>query len=91
MWVGDVQVADHSGGYTPFEADVTQYAQCGEPFRLTIRVNNELTMTTIPPGVISVGADGRKEQRYFHDFFNYSGLHRSVWLCATPQAHIDRE
>ncbi len=88
VWVGDVQVADHSGGYTPFEVDVTQYVQCGEPFRLTIRVNNELTMTTIPPGVISVGADGHKEQRYFHDFFNYSGLHRSVWLCATPQAHI---
>jgi beta-glucuronidase len=88
VWVGDVQVADHSGGYTPFEADVTQHVQRGEPFRLTIRVNNELTMATIPPGVISVGAGGRKEQRYFHDFFNYSGLHRSVWLYATPRTHI---
>ncbi|HTA04219.1 MAG TPA: beta-glucuronidase [Streptosporangiaceae bacterium] len=88
VWAGDVQVADHCGGYTPFEADVTQYVQCGEPFRLTVRVNNELTMATIPPGVISIGTDGRKKQRYFHDFFNYSGLHRSVWLCATPRTHI---
>jgi beta-glucuronidase len=56
VWAGDVQVADHCGGYTPFEADVTQYVRCGEPFRLTVRVNNELTMATIPPGVISVGS-----------------------------------
>jgi beta-glucuronidase len=88
VWAGDVQVADHAGGYTPFEADVTQHVRCGEAFRLTVRVNNELTMATIPPGVISIGADGRQEQRYFHDFFNYSGLHRSVWLYATPQTHI---
>ncbi len=88
VWAGDVQVAEHAGGYTPFEADVTQYVRCGEPFRLTVRVNNELTMATIPPGMISIGADGRRKQRYFHDFFNYSGLHRSVWLYTTPQTHI---
>jgi beta-glucuronidase len=27
-------------------------------------------------------------QRYFHDFFNYAGLHRPVWLYTTPVAHI---
>ncbi len=35
-------------------------------------------METIPPGVVSHGAGGRKRQRYFHEFFNYAGLHRSV-------------
>jgi beta-glucuronidase len=88
VWAGDVQLAEHSGGYTPFEADVTRHVGGGEPVRLTVRVNNELTMATIPPGVISTGAGGRKEQRYFHDFFNYSGLHRSVWLYATPRAYV---
>src|ERR1019366_23458 len=29
-----------------------------------------------------------KKQRYFHDFFNYSGLHRSVGLYKTPHAHV---
>src|ERR1019366_3796921 len=29
-----------------------------------------------------------KKQRYFHDFFNYSGLHRSVWLYKTPHAQV---
>ena len=30
-----------------------------------------------------------KRQRYWHDFFNYAGLHRTVWLYATAQARID--
>jgi beta-glucuronidase len=88
VWVADTVVADHVGGYTPFEADVTPHVRCGEAFRMTVRVNNELTTATIPPGMISVTAGGRKRQRYFHDFFNYSGLHRSVWLYMTPPAHI---
>jgi beta-glucuronidase len=29
-----------------------------------------------------------KRQRYWHDFFNYAGIHRSVWLYATDPAHI---
>ena len=45
-------------------------------------------METIPPGVVSHGAGGRKRQRYFHDFFNYAGLHRSVWLYATPPSGV---
>jgi hypothetical protein len=46
-------------------------------------------MATIPPGVISISAGGQRTQRYFHDFFNYAGLHRSVWLYATPGTSID--
>jgi beta-glucuronidase len=68
LWAGDVEVADHVGGYTPFEADVTDHVRGGEPLRVTVRMGNELTMATIPPGVISVTADGRAKQRYFHDF-----------------------
>jgi beta-glucuronidase len=36
---------------------------------------------------VEEGPRGRK-QTYYHDFFNYSGLHRSVWLYCTPQAHV---
>ena len=43
-------------------------------------VNNELTWQSIPPGVVNDHADGGRRQHYFHDFFNYAGLHRSVWL-----------
>jgi len=88
LWAGDAEVASHAGGYTPFEADVTDHARAGEPLRVTVRVGNELTMATIPPGEISVTADGRRKQRYFHDFFNYAGLHRPVWLYSTPRDYV---
>ena len=57
VYVGDTEVARHVGGYLPFEADVTDLVEAGQEFRLTIGVNNELTMETIPPGVIEIGAD----------------------------------
>ncbi len=88
LWADAVQVAEHTGGYTPFEADVTEQVRCGEQLRVTVRVGNELTMATIPPGVTSRGASGQQRQRYFHDFFNYAGLHRSVWLYTTPRDFV---
>ena len=94
MWAGPAQastepVAEHTGGYTPFEADVTALVTLGEPLRVTVRVGNELTLDTIPPGVISARPGGHRAQRYFHDFYNYAGLHRSVWLYTTPPSFID--
>ncbi|HWG15517.1 MAG TPA: beta-glucuronidase [Streptosporangiaceae bacterium] len=89
LWANDTRVAEHTGGYTPFEADVTALVTFGEPLRVTVRVGNDLTLDTIPPGVISTSSGGRRTQRYFHDFFNYAGLHRSVWLYATPPSFIE--
>lgn len=88
VWIGDEQVAEHRGGYTPFEVDVTEHARPGQELRVTIRVNNELSMETIPPGRVNLRADGSRTQQCFHDFYNYSGLHRSVWLYSTPRAYI---
>ena len=58
----------------------------GESFRLTVVVNNELTWESIPPGTIETKPDGVRRQHYYHDFFNYAGLHRSVWIYATPRS-----
>ena len=57
-------------------------------FRLTVGVNNELTNITIPPGVITVTDDGGRKQDYLHDFFNYAGLARSVWLYSAPAVRV---
>ncbi|KAJ5757799.1 uncharacterized protein N7511_006493 [Penicillium nucicola] len=89
VYVNDHLVAEHVGGYTPFEADITELVAAGEKFRLTIGVNNELTRETIPPGEITVGeGTGRRIQTYHHDFYNYAGLARSIWLYSVPQEHI---
>jgi beta-glucuronidase len=83
VWVDDVEVVRHEGGYTPFEADVTAHVRPGAESRVTVVVDNRLTWHSLPPGIVE---DGR--QTYFHDFFNYAGLHRSVWLYCTPAAHV---
>ncbi|MGV2900562.1 beta-glucuronidase [Microbacterium sp. AGC62] len=89
VYVNENPVARHIGGYTPFEADITQLVAPGEEFRLTIGVNNELTNVTIPPGAVYVDSLGRRKQSYRHDFYNYAGLARSVHLYSTPTQHID--
>ncbi|OQD86680.1 hypothetical protein PENANT_c007G01307 [Penicillium antarcticum] len=89
IYINDRLVAEHVGGYTPFEADITELIAAGDKFRLTIGVNNELTHETIPPGEITTGeASGRRIQTYHHDFYNYAGLARSIWLYSVPQQHI---
>ena len=88
VWINDTLVVEHEGGYLPFEADLTEILEPGTTARLTVCVNNELSWATIPPGVVEETPNGRR-LKTFHDFFNYAGLHRSVWLHTTPRAFID--
>jgi beta-glucuronidase len=88
VWVNDHEVLSHEGGYTPFEADITEFATPGAEVRVTVVVNNTLSFQSIPPGVVEQTPSGPR-QRYWHDFFNYAGLHRSVWLSATPRARVE--
>jgi beta-glucuronidase len=87
VWANDVEVVSHEGGYTPFEADITDHVTAGQPVRITALINNTLHWQSIPPGVIEDTPAG-KRQRYWHDFFNYAGIHRTVWLYATDPAYI---
>ncbi|MFB9832702.1 beta-glucuronidase [Actinoallomurus acaciae] len=89
VWWNDVEIGRHEGGYTPFECDVTGHVRIGETARVTVVVDNRLDLTSIPPGIVDVLPDGRRRQRYFHDFFNYAGLHRTVWLYTTPRVYVE--
>ncbi len=89
VFVNDTEVGSHKGGYMPFEFDITDLVTPGEEFRLSVAVDNRLDFTCIPPGQVHTLADGRERQEYMHDFFNYSGLHRSVYLLSRPARHVD--
>jgi beta-glucuronidase len=89
IYVNDEFLVEHQGGYTPFEADISHLVAPGETFRLTIAVDNTLTYSTVPPGMVTVSPQtGKKQQTYMHDFYNYAGLARSVWLYSVPEQHI---
>jgi len=89
VYVNDVLVVEHVGGYTPFEADISDHVEPGTSFRLTVGVDNELSIHTIPPGHVNVVDSGKRRQSYHHDFFNYAGLARSVWLTGIPETRVD--
>ncbi|XP_020862670.1 beta-glucuronidase [Phascolarctos cinereus] len=97
VWVNGVHVTEHEGGHLPFEVDISKLVQSnpGEPNRITIAINNTLTLHTLPPGMIEHMTDRSRYpkdyfvQKTYFDFFNYAGLHRSVFLYTTPVSYID--
>lgn len=89
IFINDTEVARHQGGYMPFEADITEHLSAGEEFTLTIAVSNVLTNETIPPGRVVTRDDGTKSQTYLHDFYNFAGLARSIWLYSAPEVRVD--
>ncbi|WP_448854629.1 beta-glucuronidase [Corynebacterium frankenforstense] len=88
VWVDGHEAGSFKGGYMPFEFDITDHVTAGEEFLLTVRVDNRLDNTCIPPGIVTELPDGRHQQNYLHDFYNYTGVHRSVTLVARPQRHV---
>lgn len=74
---------EHEGGFLPVIAEITSLILPGRN-RLTIQANNELNETSIPCGAVRSKPDGTKQAQGYFDFFNYAGIHRSVWLVQTP-------
>ena len=88
VFVNGVEVVSHVGGYLPFEADITDHVTAGEEFTITVAVDNRLSWESIPPGYVDQDSDGRDVQHYFHDFYNYAGIHRSVSLYTRPAVAV---
>jgi len=38
VWINDIQIGSHKGGYTPFSFDITPYLISGKPQKLAVRV-----------------------------------------------------
>ena len=88
IFVNGKEVARHVGGYMPFAADITDHVSAGQEVTLTIAVNNVLTNETVPPGRVVTKDDGSKAQTYLHDFYNYGGLARSIWIYSVPSISV---
>lgn len=85
VWVDDRAVGSHTGGYLPFEIDITDAVVAGETHKLTVRVSdpdNDRSRWTPPFSEIPHG-----KQSWYGPL---SGIWQSVTLEARPPAHITR-
>lgn len=89
VYVNGILAVSHEGGFLPFSAVVTEIVRYNTFNKIVVLVNNELNVTSIPCGETKTLKNGRKISKPYFDFYNYSGLQRSVKLIAYPKEHIE--
>jgi beta-glucuronidase len=88
VYVNGKECGSHEGGFLPFELNITSAVKQGEMNHLSIKANNELSEKTLPCGMVKQLMNGRKIAAPYFDFFNYAGIHRSVYLMQRPQEYV---
>ena len=75
VWMNGFLAGSHTGGFTPFEIDVTDYLVKDGENLITVRVDSTINEMTTPP----IGVD----------WFNYGGIFRDVFLNGTGDLWFD--
>ncbi len=89
VFVNGRAVGGHEGGFLPFSLDITEAIRYNETNQVVVKGNNELADDTLPAGQTKILPSGRKMTKPYFDFFNYAGIHRSVWLVSVPNCAIE--
>ncbi|AXC11345.1 Beta-galactosidase [Acidisarcina polymorpha] len=74
VFVNDVHVCDHEGGFTPFDCEVTNVLKPEGNF-VVVAVDDSRRPDTVPAMKT--------------DWWNYGGLTRQVFLVDVPQSYVD--
>lgn len=69
VWINAEFAGSHTGGFTPFEYDITRLIKFGEKNLIAVRVDSRLSKFTVPPMGV--------------DWYNYGGIFRDVCLYGT--------
>lgn len=75
IWLNGKFAGSHTGGFTPFEIDITGMIEYDKKNLIVIRVDSSKDKFTIPPAGV--------------DWFNYGGIFRDVYLNGTGESWID--
>ncbi len=88
VYVNGIEVGSHEGGFLPFIFDISDAVNYEGKNTLVVKANNELDETTLPCGGVTTLKNGKKLLKPYFDFFNYAGIHRSVWLMSMGEKCI---
>jgi beta-glucuronidase len=75
VFVNDMHICDHEGGFTPFDCDITSALQADGKNFVVVAVDDSRRADTVPA--------------FKTDWWNYGGLTRQVYLVDVPQSYID--
>lgn len=93
VWINGNFVGEHTGGYLPFEFDISRIVKRGKN-HLVVLVDNRLTHDTIPQGLTPQdyeefdNSGGVTYPPTVFDFFTYGGIHRPVKLIKTNKNYL---
>ncbi len=73
VYLNGKEISAHEGGFTPFEADITEELRDGDNF-LVVEVNNRRSKDAIPALAF--------------DWWNYGGITRDVMLVTVPDNYV---
>ena len=73
VWLNGELIAEHEGGFTPFEAELTGKLRKGDNF-IAVSVNNRRTPDAIPALAF--------------DWWNYGGITRDVMIVTVPRQYV---
>ena len=82
VWVNDVKVGQHTGGYTPFSFDITPALKKSGANKLVVKV-----WDSTDEGFQPRGKQVNKPESIWYTAV--SGIWQTVWLEPVPQKHID--
>lgn len=88
IYVNGQYAGSHEGGFLPFSIDISRIVLFNQKNRIIAVVNNELSVTNIPCGATIKLKNGKKKAAPYFDFYNYSGLHRSVQIIVCPKEYV---
>jgi beta-galactosidase len=76
VFINDVHITKHLGGFVPFTVDITDYAKFDEDNAILVELDNRDNPVTGPKPLNIL------------DFNTYHGLYRNVYLVIKEQIHI---
>ncbi|MBJ6798760.1 glycoside hydrolase family 2 protein [Geomonas propionica] len=85
VWVNDMLVARHRGGFTPFSADIGHLLVPSGNQRVTVRVEDDPEDLEKPRGK----QDWRPEPHAIW-YYRTTGIWQTVWLEQVPQTYVRR-
>lgn len=83
-YIDGKEIFKHNGGFLPIDFKINTK----DTFRLTIVLDNRLNYQTLPIATYEKNNEKQVMDTHF-DFYNYTGLHRNVFLYHLPDAPIN--